>query len=467
MMGASNTVGMGSSLSYEDRLKLHLRKNPIKGITKSSGGRVFLSFDYFFPTNFSALNQENEDPSQRAREMVSKWSQDYREVFLVKLPHYSDRMPERVRTYFDKLDEHAPVKNVLEALNTPKMSPRVIDLNRTLEDLDQQYPNVHVLSFSPFYDYLDGYLKNRRKQARHGKRAGRNFYYSYRSFFKDPLHINDLGQAHFFNLIFRPALNEILGIQIDPMKLETLKKAEVKTYIRERLCPLSTFMNEDKCHYWVDLKDKKQFELKNAIVHIPERLSSTAEKQVISADSERQIWREIEQMGDNEGRQATLDIMAIAELIDRNGPHNESGLMIKVVNNKKKLYLDLSKVLFFTTFPTFKKEESVYENWGYDHWLSYKYLYNALQYSGMYSDKGQFERMQAPAPGTNYKITVKVNREKKTFDLIWRVYATVPGQSDDQSRLEYIPEPHFSELVRKEENYPYIEYKLEFELLEP
>jgi len=466
MMGASNTVGMGASLSFEDRIKLYLEENSIDAPMPIGKRKVFVSFDYFFPTNFSELNDLSKDHLSIANEVVRGWAKDYDEVFVMRLPHYSDAMSDRVRKNFNKVPDHAPIKNILEALGTSEISNRVVNLNNLLEEVGEELPNVHVISFEPFYQHIHDYLSNRRKQARHGRRAGRAYYHNPKVYFKDPLHINDLGQAKFFNILFREPLNKQLKINLPAMKEAALSEEVVRSYIRKKLCSKDTFMEVDKCHYWVGLSDKSQFSLKKAKLHLPASLAGNNQKQIVNASKESKIWDLINEIDDDAQREATLNIMAIAEIIDKNAKGADSGLMINLVNQKSKLYLDLSKVLFFTTFPTFKIEDGSdqYVNWGYDHWLSYKYFYNSLQYSGMYTQKNQFERMAAPAPGTNYKISVNVDKSTGRLSLNWRIYATIPGQKNEQSRLEYIPEPHYTNLTADPEAFPYVEYKLEFEL---
>ncbi|MCR9206264.1 MAG: hypothetical protein NXH75_16910 [Halobacteriovoraceae bacterium] len=462
MMGASNTVGMGASLSFEDRISLHLERNQINFSDKSLGAKYFLSFDYFFPTNFSALNSKDDQFLVDAEKLIREWSNSYEHVFLVGVPHYSDEMPSLVRRYIKASRKNHPLRTVLDATGTEEMGPRVERLNELLHSLEKKLPNVHLSSFKPFYHYVERYLRVRRKQARHGKKL----FHSPGYFFKDPLHINDKGQAFMFNELFLPSINKTLETSIPPMVVADLPENQVKGFLKKKLCAIENFMELDKCHYWIRLSDKSQYKLKNVKVHIPARFTEENTSLKLKASQSERLWEIIDLLDDQERRDALLNILAISELIDENGETAEAGLMINLVNEKQKLYLDLSKVLFFTTFPTFRNEENsnTFVNWGYDHWLSYKYLYNGFQYSGGYSDKTMMQRMSAPAPGTNYRIKVTVDKEKRTVLLNWRLYATIPDQTDEQSRLEYIPEPHNSILRKNPDDYPYLEYNLSFEL---
>jgi hypothetical protein len=462
MMGASNTAGMGASLSFPDRVNEYLKTVPAQEKSALQNKSTFIAFDYFFPTNFSAINDSNQDHLAAAQEIIQKWEEKYDHVIIMKLPSDQDEMSERIQKYIESAGQMNPYKNIIKVLSEDQIASRVQSLNRLIDKMAKDSQKIHSVGFSGIYKYIDRYSYSRRNRAARRKRPR---VINPSSLFADPLHLNDLGQAVFFNSIILPKLNGIFASKLPPMKVATFSEEKVREIIRSKLCDSDTFMQQDGCQYWVVLKDPSQYKLKNAKLHIPASYMQDNKSVSLSADKKRRIWNTIDDIETDFARKSTLDVMAIAEIVDGNGESAEKGLMIKVLNNREKVYLDLSKVLFFTTFPIFREQGSdTYSNWGYDHWLSYKYLYTRWSYSGMYTDQSMIGRLKSPAPGTNYKIEVDFDRAAKELKLKWRIYPTVKNQPDEQSRLEYIPEPHLSEVTENQEEYPYVEYELDFKL---
>lgn len=462
MMGASNTAGMGASLSFPDRINDYLLAVPDIQKIAIRDQNIFIAFDYFFPTNFSALNDQEINHLIEAERIIQEWSNQYDQVFIMQLPQKSDEVSERTRKYLDNANKMNPYKNILDVLSDPQISSRVKSLNKLIKEKAQSNGRIHAVDFSGIYQNIHDYSYARRNRASRRKAPKAP---APKHLFKDPLHLNDLGQAVFFNSIILPELNNTFQAELPPMSVAKLSEEKVRKIIKGKLCDSETFMNQDECQYWVMLKDPSQYKLKNAKFFLPASYNQNRKAQTFSANRQRQIWGAIEEIDSDFKRKSALDVMAIAEIIDGNGENAEKGLMIKVLNNREKVYLDLSKVLFFTTFPIFLDAESGnYSNWGYDHWLSYKYLYTRWSYSGMYSEQSLIGRMKSPAPGTNYKIDVQFDKSEKSLHLKWRIYPTVKDQADEQSRLEYISEPHLSEIKANQDNYPYIEYELDFRL---
>ena len=159
-------------------------------------------------------------------------------------------------------------------------------------------------------------------------------------------------------------------------------------------------------------------------------------------------------------------LIHIARLIHKHPPES-FGFPVYLVGNEeqKRLALDLTQPLTYTSIPLSPVEAGTFEEYGYDHWKSYAWpvVFGAGE--------------RDVIPGTNYFFSVVKDlsdSQKPKLKITWVIYSTLTvldpdtgeslTQPDDQVRLPYLQDPWRSELINNGKAHPSLTYTFEVEI---
>ncbi len=364
--GASNTTGCGASVPLLARLRDHLDLNVTDHDLqrKLSQPRTLIAGDYFFPTNYTFLTQQNGAHSARVKNLLDQWSRDYDLILVGLLPLWED-LSENEKTVAQNFDAGG-YKNILDILENYKTAVRAV--NTSLRDYAQAHPQkVKLLSLKNMITASWDFYNNTMGD------------YAYpippNPFNADHLHFTDYGQAFFLNAVVFPVLNP----QIPPI-IETGRR--MSDYYSHRalsriLDSRENYLNGTDGGFWSTIVESRQFIMSNA-----------------SFEN-----REAQDM------QSLLDVAKVIEGVAKQ--RKGFPLYVQFNTEPQKVSLDLSSALFYTRIDLNKLADNTFEGWGYDYWML----------AGLLNP-----------PKTNYRFVFKKTNVPGTFDLEWTLYPIVSGQ---------------------------------------
>lgn len=450
MLGASNTTGFGTSLSFDLRIRNHwenLSKSNFDLVKELEDKSILIALDYFYPSNFPELNNETVDHAAKVESIIQDWSHEYDIVIVVSLPSLDEiNQVDGLADYLKK-SEAKQLKSIVETLSSEKTKLAVNKVNSKIYEMDQNHSSVFSVSATELFQLF--YEDSKKWPWQRSIKPSR--------LFLDDLHFNDKGQAVVYNEFLLPKIGEALNIDVSKAKMPVanVHKRTVKDLITKIVCNADHFNLSEKCSYWIAPESDNAFKSQNAKIHLPSSYSMSGTEMTRIASQKNIMLKEMESISDLEKKRRVAELMGISELIHKNG--SQEGFLLKVAHGEK-LILDLTKVLFYSLFPVYlDSDNQSFENWGYDHWLSYRYLY-----TGDFSLESRIVRAASmSSPGTNYYIRLEQDdKNPKKFIMTWRIYATIEGQKDEETRLDFIPSEYKDHLIQHQTEYPYIEYQI-------
>ena len=216
MQGSSNTSGQGASFRYENRLEFHLLSENHQFLRKLIGQKIFVSIDYFFPTNLPEFYDDKSSEElfeQHVRGKLDQLlAQQYDHFILTTLPdlnvlHFTLKEKAMNEARF------LPLKAIQAAVSNNDIRRRkLLIVNLILEEVGQaRSDRLSVVSLNKTFvspvlenNFHDDHLTSNLRSA----------------FAQDLVHFNDAGQALIFNLSLKKAIENLVpGERISPMKL--------------------------------------------------------------------------------------------------------------------------------------------------------------------------------------------------------------------------------------------------------
>ena len=290
-------------------------------------------------------------------------------------------------------------ENILNFLASDELRTQVELVNETIYQWALEDPKVIAVN-------LERMITVHNKMFR-GLPTGVDYSLS-KVFNRDQLHLTDSGQAFLISSVVLPALE----VDVPPLKEMYMNQRMQRTALKQILGTKSEFLQAKEGGYWVEFLDHRQLKEVNA-----QRLESSS-------------------LPIPDGIESIIDV------INKNAKKG-SGFPLYIAQSEsgKKFALDLTQALFYTKIELTEVEDGQYEGWGYDFWLSAGYF---------------------NPPRVNYKFTLKATDKPDVYEVEWRLYPLVDGQSQELVRLSLID----SEISKALENgnFPYVSYSLQLKV---
>ncbi|PWU20750.1 MAG: hypothetical protein C5B49_03765 [Bdellovibrio sp.] len=408
MVGASNTKGVGASLPMEMRVRHHLQAT-VSPESLARLPRTLVAFDYFFPTNFPALDS-NQDLTPLVHAALDQMV-SHHDIVLVGLLPTRDQFSSRAVQWLAYQNDSS-FSFIVDYLSSAPRGDRSREVNRILREYARTHKQVQIVKVTDMVENLAEEWKWRVSQ-----------------FFFDRLHFSDQGQALFFNSVLKAPLQNLLGTKVSDMPVCDLGREESLAIRALFTDSVEKFMRREKGEYWVTFEDPSQF----AKPAFNPAADSAATNLV---ESNRRLKN-------------------LAEIIQKNGLKID-GFPVSIFatgQGVSHVALDLTQALFYTQIllGLVSGHKDVFENWGYDHWLSYA-----------------IHTFTATIPGTNYRfIWTDDPSDRALAQLEWYIFTTVEGQPDERVRLPYLDEKIKSEITTNPGKYPYLKYTFKLRAVSP
>jgi hypothetical protein len=424
-MGASNTNGTGSSLPLDIRVKSHLKsvlpKMSINDREKLEGKKVLIAVDYFFHTNFRALDNPNALHAELVEALVRQWSEQYDLVIVGLLP-LPENLSANAKDALIRLNPNQAPKGLYTNLTQDGFLNQARTVNKTLQRLakDGALPkgNFVLAPNERFFNAILGFPEQHSDRINSEK------------LFSDTFHVNDKGQATYINRVILPVLSQELGLSqpIKAMPEVDIKKDHIIEVYKKLSLGTDAFANRKSGAYFAKMLDLDQSRLEQATLEIPASFFGTDGKtEYVHPSDTDKIYELLSKIDSDVHKTEIHFLRGIALVMHLSSESGEAPIGFPVswrdapsANESSSFMMNLTQLAYLNfVLPATELSNPKamrFQSWGSDYWKSYGWTFGTglggrlfRQSLPSFEDRLKKDVPVYDIPGSNYLWTADIS----------------------------------------------------------